>query len=168
MVVFPTARRRVICAMNEALWWVSAYVVALVVHELGHLIAARSTGIRVERAAIFFDANDWAWWRCRRGPTTYVVGWLPLGAYVRLAGMLDLGRKRLPGTIWGARLHQALLVLAAGTAANLLVAAVAAPLSPLCPFVLVNAGLGLLQLLPVPGTDGWQIVQHLRWWRRQV
>ncbi len=51
-------------------------------HELGHFIACRLTGTRVETFAVGFGPKIFAW---RRGNTLYKIGWIPLGGYVKMA-----------------------------------------------------------------------------------
>ncbi len=53
------------------------------VHELGHFLAARWCGVRVETFSMGFGPRLFAW---RRGPTTYQLALLPLGGYVKMAG----------------------------------------------------------------------------------
>jgi regulator of sigma E protease len=60
--------------------------VLVFVHEVGHLIAAKSVDIQVPRFSIGFGPRIWGF---RRGETEYVVSALPLGGYVRMAGMED-------------------------------------------------------------------------------
>ena len=58
------------------------------IHEFGHFIMARVFKIRVEKFYIFFDP----WFsilKWKRGDTEYGLGWLPLGGYVKIAGMID-------------------------------------------------------------------------------
>lgn len=58
------------------------------IHELGHFLMARLFKIRVEKFYIFFDP----WFsllKWKRGDTEYGLGWLPLGGYVKIAGMID-------------------------------------------------------------------------------
>lgn len=58
------------------------------IHELGHFIAARIFKIRVEKFYIFFD--PWfSLFKFKRGDTEYGIGWVPLGGYVKIAGMVD-------------------------------------------------------------------------------
>ncbi len=58
------------------------------IHELGHFLMARIFKIRVEKFYIFFD--PWfSLFKWKRGETEYGVGWLPLGGYVKIAGMVD-------------------------------------------------------------------------------
>ncbi|MDZ4846563.1 MAG: RIP metalloprotease RseP [Chitinophagales bacterium] len=59
------------------------------IHELGHFLAARAFGIRVEKFYIFFDFNGWKLWSKTIGDTEYGIGWFPLGGYVKISGMVD-------------------------------------------------------------------------------
>ncbi len=58
-------------------------------HEWGHYIAARSFGIRVEKFYIFFDAWGTKLFSKKIGDTEWGIGWLPLGGYVKISGMID-------------------------------------------------------------------------------
>lgn len=58
-------------------------------HELGHYLAARIFGIRVDKFYLFFDAGGFRLFHFRIGDTEYGVGWLPLGGYCKIAGMVD-------------------------------------------------------------------------------
>ena len=58
------------------------------IHEFGHYIVARIFKIRVEKFYIFFD--PWfSLFKWKRGDTEYGIGWVPLGGYVKIAGMID-------------------------------------------------------------------------------
>ncbi len=59
------------------------------IHELGHYLAARAFGIRVEKFYIFFDFNGYKLFSKKIGDTEYGIGWFPLGGYVKIAGMID-------------------------------------------------------------------------------
>jgi len=60
----------------------------VLLHEFGHFIAARIFKTRVEKFYLFF--NPWfSLFKFKRGETTYGIGWLPLGGYVKIAGMID-------------------------------------------------------------------------------
>lgn len=61
----------------------------VIVHEFGHFIAARAFGMRVEKFYLFFDAYGKKLFSFKRGDTEYGIGWLPLGGYVKIAGMVD-------------------------------------------------------------------------------
>jgi regulator of sigma E protease len=63
---------------------VLAFAFLIVVHELGHHLAARASRMRVERFSIGFGP---VLWKRRRGETEWAVSALPLGGYVRIAGM---------------------------------------------------------------------------------
>ncbi len=67
---------------------VLALTLLVVIHELGHYLAARLFGIRVSKFFIFFDP----WfkiWSKKIGETEFGFGWLPFGGYVKIAGMID-------------------------------------------------------------------------------
>lgn len=66
-----------------------ALTILVFIHELGHFLAARAFGVKVEKFFIFFDAWGKKIWSFRRGETEYGIGWLPLGGYVKIAGMID-------------------------------------------------------------------------------
>lgn len=60
----------------------------VLVHEFGHFIAARIFKTRVDKFYIFF--NPWfSLFKYKKGETEYGIGWLPLGGYVKIAGMID-------------------------------------------------------------------------------
>lgn len=62
----------------------------ILLHELGHFLPARWFKTRVEKFYLFFDfAPFHALWKTRKGETEYGIGWLPLGGYVKIAGMVD-------------------------------------------------------------------------------
>ena len=60
----------------------------VMLHELGHFFTAKWFGVRVERFFVFFDVK-FAIWKKQIGDTVYGIGWLPLGGYVKLSGMID-------------------------------------------------------------------------------
>lgn len=63
--------------------------ILVTLHELGHFLAARAFGIRVEKFYLFFDAWGIKLFSFKKGDTEYGIGWLPLGGYVKIAGMID-------------------------------------------------------------------------------
>ena len=63
--------------------------ILVIIHELGHYWAARMFGIRVEKFYLFFDAWGFKLFSIKRGNTEWGIGWLPLGGYVKIAGMID-------------------------------------------------------------------------------
>lgn len=66
-----------------------ALSILIILHEWGHFITARMFGIRVEKFYLFFDAWGKKLFSFKRGDTEYGVGWLPLGGYVKISGMID-------------------------------------------------------------------------------
>ncbi|MBR1889026.1 MAG: RIP metalloprotease RseP [Alloprevotella sp.] len=99
-------------------------------HEGGHFLAAKVFKIRVEKFALFFDP----WfslfkWKPKKSDTTYTLGWLPLGGYVKIAGMVDesMDTKQLEAPVqpWEFRAKpawQRLIVMLAGVFVNFVVA----------------------------------------------
>ncbi|WP_290540848.1 RIP metalloprotease RseP [Alistipes sp.] len=64
------------------------FTILIGIHEMGHFIMARVFKIRVEKFYIFFD--PWfSLFKFKRKNTEYGLGWLPLGGYVKIAGMID-------------------------------------------------------------------------------
>ena len=62
--------------------------ILVVLHELGHFLPAKWFGTKVEKFYLFFD--PWfSLFKFKKGDTEYGVGWLPLGGYVKIAGMVD-------------------------------------------------------------------------------
>lgn len=62
--------------------------ILVVLHELGHFLPAKFFKTRVEKFYLFF--NPWfSLFKFKRGETEYGIGWLPLGGYVKIAGMID-------------------------------------------------------------------------------
>ncbi len=63
--------------------------ILVILHELGHFVAARAFGIKVEKFYLFFDAWGISLFKFNYKGVEYGVGWLPLGGYVKIAGMID-------------------------------------------------------------------------------
>ena len=101
--------------------------ILVTLHELGHYLAARAFGIRVEKFYLFFDAWGFKFFSIKRGDTEYGIGWLPLGGYVKIAGMIDESMDKealkLPPQPWEFRSKpawQRLIVMIAGVTMNVL------------------------------------------------
>ena len=62
--------------------------ILVVIHEFGHFLFARLFGVRVERFSLFFG-KPLLRYKPKRSETEFVVGWLPFGGYVEIAGMVD-------------------------------------------------------------------------------
>lgn len=72
----------------KALQFFLSLSILIVIHESGHFLFSRLFRIRVEKFYLFF--NPWfSLFKIRRGDTEYGMGWLPLGGYVKIAGMID-------------------------------------------------------------------------------
>ncbi|MFO7863992.1 MAG: RIP metalloprotease RseP [Salinivirgaceae bacterium] len=62
--------------------------ILIVLHEFGHFFFARVFKTRVEKFFLFFNPG-FSLFKVNKGETTYGIGWLPLGGYVKIAGMID-------------------------------------------------------------------------------
>jgi regulator of sigma E protease len=63
--------------------------ILIILHEAGHFFAARAFGIRVEKFYLFFDAWGFKLFSFNYKGCEYGIGWLPLGGYVKISGMID-------------------------------------------------------------------------------
>tara|TARA_B110000967_G_C18897177_1_gene571595 strand:- start:1310 stop:2632 length:1323 start_codon:yes stop_codon:yes gene_type:complete len=73
----------------KALQFLLSLSFLIVLHELGHFIPAKLFKIRVEKFYLFFDAWGKKLFSFKKGGTEYGIGWLPLGGYVKISGMID-------------------------------------------------------------------------------
>lgn len=104
--------------------------ILVIVHEFGHFIAAKAFKTRVEKFYLFF--NPWfSIFKFKYGETEYGLGWLPLGGYVKIAGMIDesMDKEQLnkPPQPWEFRSKppwQRLIVMLGGVTMNIILAVV--------------------------------------------
>jgi regulator of sigma E protease len=98
--------------------------------QFGHFIFAKLFKCRIEKFYLFFD--PWfSLFKVKRGETEYGIGWLPLGGYVKIAGMIDESmdkeQMKLPAQPWEFRSKpswQRLIIMVGGVLFNLLLALV--------------------------------------------
>ncbi len=88
-------------ALIKTLQVILALSILILVHEFGHFAFAKMFGIRVDKFFLFFDAGGFklfstksGWFArlfpgCSKWETEYGIGWLPLGGYCKIAGMID-------------------------------------------------------------------------------
>jgi regulator of sigma E protease len=98
------------------------FVALVVLHELGHFLAAKAVGMRVERFSLFFPPKLVG---ITRGETEYAIGAIPLGGYVRITGMNP--SEEIPPEVahrayYRQPVWKRIVVIAAGPAMNVLVA----------------------------------------------
>jgi len=98
----------------------------IILHELGHFIPARIFKTRVEKFFLFFDVK-FALFQRKIGETTYGIGWLPLGGYVKISGMIDESmdteQMKQPAQPWEFRSKpawQRLIIMLGGVTVNLI------------------------------------------------
>ncbi|MBK8498623.1 MAG: RIP metalloprotease RseP [Flavobacteriales bacterium] len=100
--------------------------ILVVLHELGHFIPARWFKTRVEKFYLFFD--PWfSLFKKKIGDTEYGIGWLPLGGYVKISGMvdesMDKSQMAKPAEPWEFRSKpawQRLIIMVGGVTVNLI------------------------------------------------
>lgn len=102
--------------------------ILVLIHELGHFVMAKIFKTRVEKFYLFFD--PWfSIFKFRKGETEYGVGWVPLGGYVKISGMidesLDTEQMKQPPQPWEFRSKKSwerLLIMTGGVLFNFILA----------------------------------------------
>jgi len=102
--------------------------ILVILHEFGHFFFAKLFKTRVEKFYMFFD--PWfSLFKFKKGDTEYGIGWLPLGGYVKIAGMIDesmdTDQMKKPAQAWEFRAKpawQRLLIMLGGVMVNVLLA----------------------------------------------
>ena len=99
--------------------------ILIILHELGHFIPAKIFKVKVEKFFLFFDVK-FALFKKKIGDTVYGIGWLPLGGYVKISGMIDesMDREQMaqPAKEWEFRSKpawQRLIIMLGGVTVNL-------------------------------------------------
>ncbi len=100
----------------------------IILHELGHFIPAKIFKTRVEKFYLFFDVK-YSLLKKKIGETEYGIGWLPLGGYVKISGMIDESMDKeqmaLPPQPWEFRSKpawQRLIIMLGGVTVNFILA----------------------------------------------
>lgn len=100
----------------------------IVLHELGHFIPAKLFKTRVEKFYLFFDIK-FSLFKKKIGDTVYGIGWLPLGGYVKIAGMIDesmdteqMAQEPQPWEFRSKPAWQRLIIMLGGVTVNFLLA----------------------------------------------
>ena len=117
------------------LQFVLAISLLVLLHEGGHMFFAKLFGVRVEKFFVFFDVSIGKWkgnlfsFKPKNSDTTYGMGWLPLGGYCKISGMIDESfdteQMKQPAQDWEFRSKpawQRLLIMIGGVTVNFLLA----------------------------------------------
>jgi regulator of sigma E protease len=110
--------------------FILAFSILVVLHEMGHFLPAKWFGCRVDKFYLFF--NPWfSLWKKKVGETEYGLGWVPLGGYVKIAGMIDESmdkeQMKQPAQPWEFRSKpawQRLIIMLGGVIVNFVLALV--------------------------------------------
>ena len=125
---FINAWEALIYFLRSAGIFIAALTVLVFIHELGHFMPAKWFKMRVDKFFIFFDwpKKIFSW---RKGETEYGVGLLPLGGYVKIAGMIDesldtdkVGATPEPWEFRAKPVWQRMIVMVGGVTMNVLLA----------------------------------------------
>lgn len=113
-------------ALIKAAQLILSLSILVVLHELGHFIPAKWFKTRVEKFYLFFDAG-FSLFKVKKGETEYGIGWLPLGGYVKISGMvdesMDTEQLKEPPKPWEFRSKpawQRLIIMLGGVTVNLI------------------------------------------------
>jgi len=94
----------------------------IILHEAGHFVAAKATGMRVERFFLFFGPTIWSF---KRGETEYGIKSIPIGGYVKITGMNpeeDVPPEIAHRAYYRQKVWKRIVVVAAGPAVNIVLA----------------------------------------------
>jgi regulator of sigma E protease len=112
--------------MEYVFYFILTLGVLVLVHELGHFLAAKLFKMRVERFSIGFPPRAFG---KQIGETDYCISWIPIGGYVKIAGMIDesfdtefLAKPPEPWEFRSKPIWQRIIVISAGVIMNILLA----------------------------------------------
>ncbi len=112
--------------MEYIFYFILTLGILVLVHELGHFLAAKLFKMRVERFSIGFPPRAFG---KQIGETDYCISWIPIGGYVKIAGMIDesfdtefLGKPPEPWEFRSKPIWQRMIVISAGVIMNILLA----------------------------------------------
>lgn len=102
----------------------------IILHELGHFIPAKLFNTKVEKFYLFFDYK-FSLFKKKVGETVYGIGWIPLGGYVKIAGMIDesmdtdqMEQEPKPWEFRSKPAWQRLIIMIGGVSVNVILAIV--------------------------------------------
>lgn len=117
------------------LQFILAISLLVLLHEGGHMFFSKLFGVRVEKFFVFFDVSIGKWngmlfkWKPKNNDTTYGLGWLPLGGYCKISGMIDesfdtkqMAKEPEPWEFRTKPAWQRLLIMIGGVLVNFLLA----------------------------------------------
>ena len=114
----------------QAAQFILSLSILVILHELGHFIPAKLFKTRVEKFYLFFDVK-YSLFKKKIGDTVYGIGWLPLGGYVKISGMIDesmdkeqMAQEPQPWEFRSKPSWQRLIIMLGGVAVNFILAAV--------------------------------------------
>jgi len=114
----------------KAAQFILSFSILVILHELGHFLPAKWFKCRVEKFYLFF--NPWfSVWKKKIGETEYGLGWIPLGGYVKISGMIDesmdkaqLNQPPKPYEFRSKPAWQRLIIMLGGVTVNVILALV--------------------------------------------
>jgi len=102
----------------------AGFAALVILHELGHFVAAKAVGMRVERFSLFFPPLIWRW-RPKGSETEYAIGAIPLGGYVKITGMSpdeEMPPEVAPRAYLRQKVWKRIVVIVAGPLVNIVLA----------------------------------------------
>ena len=134
--------------------------ILIILHELGHFIPAKLFKTRVEKFFLFFDVK-YALFKKKIGETVYGIGWLPLGGYVKISGMIDesMDKEQMaqPAQPWEFRSKpawQRLIIMIGGVTVNLILGFLI--------YIMIIFNWGKQEIRPEALPDGFVVAEELK------